>query len=101
MAAAWYAASLLSFLATLLSKTVTCSLPAVIVLVTCWKRDWPTRQEWAALVPMFVLGAALALHTAQMEREHGGASGPDWAFTPIERCLIAGRALWFYAGTLL
>ena len=97
----WYAIAFVAFVAALLSKTVTCSLPAVIVLVTWWKRGWPTRREWAALVPMFVVGLALALHTAQMEKQHVGASGPDWAFTPVERCLIAGRALWFYAAKLV
>ena len=35
----WYAVSLGLFLAALLSKTITCSLPAVLVLVYWWKRD--------------------------------------------------------------
>jgi len=96
----WYAVAFTAFVAALLSKTVTCSLPAVLVLVTWWQRGWPTRREWAALGPMFVVGVALALHTAQMEKQHVGASGPDWAFTSVERCLIAGRALWFYATKL-
>ena len=30
-----------------------------------------------------------------------GAKGPEWAFSFPERCLIAGRALWFYTGKLL
>ncbi len=97
----WYAIAFTAFVAALLSKTVTCSLPAVLVLVTWWHRGWPTRREWAALAPMFVVGLALALHTAQMEKQHVGASGPDWAFSSVERCLIAGRALWFYAAKLV
>ena len=28
-------------------------------------------------------------------------SGPEWSFTFADRCLIAGRALWFYAAKLL
>ena len=97
----WYAVSLLAFLAALFSKTVTCSLPAVLVLVYWWKRGWPTRREILALTPMFALGLVLAMQTSRIERDFIGASGADWDFTPIERCLIAGRALWFYVGKLL
>ncbi len=35
-----------------------------------------------------------------MEKNVVGASGDEWAFTPVERALIAGRALCFYAGKL-
>ncbi len=52
-------------------------------------------------LPFFVAGAALALVTSWLERTHVGASGPDWALSVLDRCLIAGRALWFYAGKLL
>jgi len=97
----WYAVALFAFAAALFSKTVTCSLPAVLVLVYWWKRSWPTRREIFALLPMFALGLVLAMHTSKMEREWVGAAGEDWNFTPVERCLIAGRALWFYVGKLL
>ena len=33
-------------------------------------------------------------------RKHVGAEGEHWDFNPIERVLIAGRALWFYATKL-
>jgi Flp pilus assembly protein TadD len=36
-----------------------------------------------------------------IERSLVGAEGPAFDLTPIERGLIAGRALWFYAGKLL
>ena len=35
------------------------------------------------------------------KRHSVGAKGPEWAFSFPERCLIAGRALWFYTGKLL
>jgi tetratricopeptide (TPR) repeat protein len=47
------------------------------------------------------MGAALGLLTAWVERVHIGAQGEAWSFSFVERCLIAGRALWFYAGKLL
>ena len=31
---------------------------------------------------------------------HVGACGPEFDFSPADRLLIAGRALWFYAGKL-
>src|SRR5438093_10325315 len=50
---------------------------------------------------MFVIGAALVSLTAWIEKHHVGAQGEPWALTVLERCLLAGRALWFYAGKLL
>ena len=38
--------------------------------------------------------------TAWIEKYHVGAQGAAWSLTFGERCLIAGRALWFYAGKL-
>jgi tetratricopeptide (TPR) repeat protein len=53
-----------------------------------------------ALLPLFGLAAGLGLVTVWVERHKVGAQGPDWALAPAERLLVAGRALWFYAGTL-
>ena len=36
-----------------------------------------------------------------MEQWHIGAVGPDFDLSFVQRCLIAGRAPWFYAGKLL
>src|SRR5206468_3833069 len=53
------------------------------------------------LVPFVGAGAAMAGVTAWMERHTVGAHGPEWSFTPTQRVLIAGRALWFYATKLV
>ena len=50
---------------------------------------------------MVVVGVVLGLITAWVEREVVGAEGDAWALSFLERFLIAGRALWFYAGKLL
>jgi tetratricopeptide (TPR) repeat protein len=39
--------------------------------------------------------------TAWIEKYNVGAQGADWSLTFADRCLIAGRALWFYAGKLV
>ncbi len=89
------------FLLALLSKTVTASLPAVVLLVHWWRRG---RIEWSfarILLPGFVLGCGFGLFTAWMEQVHVGASGAEWTLGFVERCLVAGRALFFYIGKLL
>jgi hypothetical protein len=50
---------------------------------------------------MFAVGALSGLATVWLERHHVGAQGADWALSFIERCLIAGRALWFYAARIV
>ncbi|MDM8008222.1 MAG: tetratricopeptide repeat protein [Phycisphaerae bacterium] len=97
----FYLLALVLFAGALLSKTVTCSLPAVILLLLWWQRGRVTRRDLAALAPLFLLGAAMALLTAWVERYHVGATGPAWSLSFLERSLIAGRALWFYAGKLI
>lgn len=95
-----YLVALAWFLFALLSKTVTCSLPAALILLHVWRRDrLDVRRLWP-LLPMFAVGLALALHTAHLERTHVGADGADFAFSFAERTLIAGNALLFYAGKL-
>jgi len=97
----WYAASFFAFLAALGSKTVTCSLPAALLLIAWWKQGRLPKRDILALLPFLVVGAFASSHTAWLERYHVGARGPEWSFSLLERGIIAGRALWFYAGKLL
>ncbi len=99
-----YGLAMLLFVAALLSKTVTSTLPAALVVLLLW-RDWPvTRRDWRMLlplVPFFVIGLAMAWVTILLERQHVGAMGSEWDFSLVERCLIAGQVVWFYAAKLL
>ena len=92
-----YGVGFVFFVAALLCKSVTCSLPAVILLLAWWKTGRLTRRVILPLIPFFVVGGALAWHTSWLERMHVGASGSVFAWTPAERVLIAGRAVWTYA----
>ena len=96
-----YLAAFALLLAALLSKTVACSLPAALVLVIWWKRGRVTQKDWIGLVPMFVVGAAFAFFTVHWEREWVRAVGPEWDYSLVDRVLIAGRAVWFYASKLV
>ncbi len=90
------------FVAAMLSKTVTATLPAALLVVFWWKRgrlEW--RRDVLPLLPWFALGAAGGLFTAFVERKFVGAEGADYALTLGERCLLAGRVIWFYLGKLV
>ena len=98
----WYAAALGLFTLALLSKTTAATLPAALLIVFWWQRgqlSW--RRDWLPLLPFFVLGAVDGLFVAWVEWKVVGAQGADFAFTFIERGLIAGRAIWFYLGKIV
>ena len=97
-----YFLALALFVMALLTKTVTDTLPAALLVVFWWQRGrlgW--KRDVAPLLPWFALGAAAGLLTAWVERRFVLAEGPDFALTLVERCLVAGRALWFYLGKLV
>jgi tetratricopeptide (TPR) repeat protein len=95
-----YALSLVAFACALLCKTVTGSLPAVILLLLWWKRGRIGRSDFRLLAPYFLLAIGFGVLTVQLETQHVGAVGREWDLAFVERCLIAGRALWFYATKL-
>jgi tetratricopeptide (TPR) repeat protein len=50
---------------------------------------------------MIAAGAAMGQLTSFLEKYQVGAVGDEWDFSFLERCLIAGRAWFFYLGKLL
>jgi Flp pilus assembly protein TadD len=97
----WYALALVLFVAALLSKSVTSSLPVALVLVMLYVRRPMSIRALAPLVPFFVLGAVFGLHTAHLERTHVGATGPDFDLGFLQRLVIACNALLFYPWKVL
>ncbi len=96
----WIATAL--FLCALLSKTVTATLPAALLVVEWWRRGrlrW--HQDVRPLLPWFAVAVAAGLFTAWFERDIIGARGADFDLTLIERGLLAGRVIWFYLGKLI
>ncbi len=96
----WYAVALVLFCGALASKTVTCSLPAAIVLIAWFKRGRVGGRDLLPLVPFFAIGVVMALGTVRVETHHVGTEDIDFGLSVVERCLIAGRGLWFYLGQL-
>jgi tetratricopeptide (TPR) repeat protein len=90
------------FVSALLTKTVTATLPAALLVVLWLQRgrlSW--RRDVVPLVPWFVLAAASGLFTAWVERTIIGAEGAAFGLTFVQRSLLAGRVVWFYLGKLV
>jgi tetratricopeptide (TPR) repeat protein len=97
-----YAVALILFLLGLLSKSVIVTLPAALLAVFWWKRGrigW--KRDVAPLVPFFAIGIISGLFTAWVERRYIVAAVSEFNLAFIDRCLIAGRAVWFYLYKLL
>ncbi len=95
-----FAAFFLFFLA-LLAKTTACVVPAVLLILVWWRKGQIERAHVRPLVPFFAAGAALALHTAWLERTMVRAAGKDWNLDLAGRAVLAGQTVAFYAGKLL
>jgi Flp pilus assembly protein TadD len=96
-----YAVALGLFLLAILSKSVTATLPAALLVVFWWKRgrlSW--KRDVGPLLPWFVLAAADGVVTAWVERAFVGAHGAAYHLSIADRFLVAGRAACFYLGKL-
>ena len=92
-----YALALGLFALGLLGKTAIAPLPAGMLVILWWKRrrlSW--RQDALPLAPFFLAGLAAGLITVWLEQNLYGARGAEFEFSFQERCLIAGRAIWFH-----
>jgi tetratricopeptide (TPR) repeat protein len=97
-----YAAALLLFACALLTKSVTATLPAALLVILWLERGrLSLRRDAAPLVPWFALGIAGGMLTSWVERSLIGAAGPEFALSFTERLLLAGRVTGFYLGKLL
>ena len=96
-----YCGALALFLAAILSKTVTATLPGALLVIFWWQRgrlSW--RRDVLPLVPFFLLGASAGMVTAWWELQVNHCVGPEFQFTLPERLLIASRAVCFHLGKL-
>lgn len=97
-----YCIALALFILSVLSKSPTVTLPAVLLVIFWWKRG---RLQWQRdllpLLPWFVVGVLLVLPAAGMEKKMVAASTADFSMSLLQRGLLAGRVFWFYLGKLL
>ena len=95
-----YVLALTCALLALLSKPSTVMLPVALALCAWWQRGRLAWRDLLALAPFFALSALASGWTIWEQKFHSGAAGPEWSQTWPERCVIAGRAIWFYLGKL-
>ncbi len=90
------------FVLGLLTKTVTATLPAAILVIVWWQRGTISlKRDVAPLMPLFLLGFAAGITTARIERVQIGTEGADFELTFVQRGLLAGRVIWFYLAKLI
>lgn len=95
-----YAAALVFHALALFSKTTACTLPAALVLVLWIRRKPLPLARWLQIAPFVAMGLVMGLVSVWWERHQQGTVGPDFAYGPVDRVLIAARALCFYLGKL-
>lgn len=97
-----YAMAGVLFILGLLTKTVTATLPAALLVIFWWQRgklSW--KRDVLPLVPFFAIGAVAGVATAWIERRMIGAEGVDFGLSLVQRSLLAGRVIWFYLAKLV
>ena len=98
----WYVLSLALFILAILSKSVTATLPAALLVIFWWQRGTLSfKRDFLPLLPFFAIGIAGGLLTAWVERQYIGARGAAFDLSLLERGLLAGRVIWFYLAKLI
>ena len=98
----WFASANVLFAAALLSKPSTVFLPAALLLYVWWQRGRWQRDDLFRFSPFAGMACLMSLLTI-IEQQHlvQKQGTPEWSLRFIDRFVVAGRALWFYAGKLL
>jgi len=97
----FYGLALILYALALSAKTTACTLPAALLLILWLQKKSINMRRLVQVVPFIILGIGMGLLAVWWERYHQGTRGVLFAFGPIERILIASRAVWFYLGKLI
>src|SRR5437899_7224955 len=97
----YYGLALILYLLALSAKTTACTLPVALFLILWLQKKRISWERIFEINPFFVLGIASGLLAIWWERYHQGTSRAIFTFlSPIERVLVARRAIWFYLSKL-
>src|SRR5437763_7008410 len=93
----FYCLALIFYVLALSAKATACTLPAALFLIL-WLQNKPiTMRRLIQIVPFVILGIGMGLLAVWWERYHQGTNRAVFTFlSPIERILVASRAVWFY-----
>src|SRR5206468_2545507 len=98
----FYCLALVTYVLALSAKATACTLPAALFLIL-WLQKKPVNvRRLIQIVPFLVFGVGMGLLAVWWERYHQGTSHAVFPFlSPMERILVASRAVWFYLSKLI
>ena len=98
----FYGLALIFYLLALSAKSTACTLPAALLLVLWLQKKPINKRRLLQIVPFVIMGIGMGLLAVWWERYHQGTSRAVFTFLgPMERVLVASRAVWFYLGKLI
>ena len=93
-----YLLAMALFVLGLLSKSIIVTLPVALLLWHWWRHGRVTLADGSRTLPFFLVGLGIRLADYVYS---AGLEQISFAYTPLERGLIAAHALAFYVGKLL
>src|SRR5438874_5075 len=85
----------------LLTKTAIVALPAILLIVFWWRRGAiKLQRDLLSLIPFFAIGLAAAVVTIWVEQKFCADHGETFNFSFLDRCLAAGRLVFFYLANI-
>jgi len=98
----FYCLALIFYVLALSAKATACTLPAALFLILWLQKKPITLRRLMQIVPFVVVGIGMGLLAVWWERYHQGTNRAVFTFlSPIERILVASRAVWFYVSKIL
>src|SRR6266513_1381298 len=98
----FYALALILYLFALSAKSTACTLPAALLLILWLQKKPINKPRLTQIAPFVIMGIGMGLLAVWWERYHQGTSRAIFTFlSPLERVLVASRAVWFYLGKLI
>src|SRR5437588_1751723 len=95
----FYLGALVFYFLALFAKATACTLPAALLLIL-WLKEKPIGwRVWLEILPFIALALGVGLVAVWWEKYHQGTRVLV-SLTPIERVLVASRAVWFYLSKL-
>ncbi|MDD9874438.1 MAG: glycosyltransferase family 39 protein, partial [Gammaproteobacteria bacterium] len=93
-----YGYALALFTLGLLCKSIIVSLPVALLIWHWGKRGRVTGADLARVAPLLLVGLCLIAADLAFYKDRDPTA---FDYSPLERALIAGQALWFHAGKLV
>jgi tetratricopeptide (TPR) repeat protein len=91
----FFLAALVCYALALAAKSTACTLPAALLLILWWKNLPIRRNAILEIFPFVVLALGAGVLAVWWEKYHQGTRVLV-SLAPMERVLIASRAIWFY-----